>query len=103
MLTPPPTTTSPPGVLTNERRGTVRHELQQADKYLSLELAGCASINRREQLEFAQAAVRDALRRLDEDGDVASILVALEEIKIQDTKNPAATYIDFARAMLRRP
>ncbi len=81
----------------------MRHELQEADKHLSLTVTDGGSTNTQERLASAQAAVRDALRWIDEHGDAAAALVALEEIKIQDISNPAATHVDFARAMLRRP
>ena len=81
----------------------MRHELQEADKYLSLTVTDGGSANTQERLAFAQAAVRDALRWIDEHGDAAAALVALEEIKIQDISNPAATHVDFAIAILRRP
>jgi hypothetical protein len=102
MLTPS-ATALPPGLLTAARRRTVRHELQEADKHLSLVLMDGAAINTHEDLAFAQAAVRDALRWLDEICDAVAVLVALDEIKIQDISNPAAIHLDFARAMLRRP
>ena len=103
MLTPP-TVAFPPGPLTEARRSTVRHELQEADKHLNLALTeNRYPETRREHIEFAQAAVRDALRWIDDNGDPATVLVALEGIRIQDISNPAATHVDLARAMLRRP
>ena len=81
----------------------MRHELQEADKYLRLTVTDGESTNTQERLAFAQAAVRDTLRWIDEHVDAAAALVALEEIKIQDISNQAATHVDFARAILRRP
>ena len=94
------TTPLPPGELTDTRRRIVRHELQEAAKYLALSIADDMSTKAREHLEFATAAVRDALRWLNEDADAAVILVALGEIKVQAIMNPAVTHLHLARDVL---
>ena len=101
MLTAP-STTLPPGDLTDARRRTVRHELEESDKHLGLSLTEDRSPASRERLDFAQAAVRDALRWIDEGGDAAAILVALEEVNAQEFSDLAARHIVLARVMLRR-
>ena len=100
MLTAP-STTLPSGDLTDARRRTVRHELEEADTHLGLTLTEDRSPASRERLDFAQAAVRDALHWVDEGGDAAAILVALEEVNAQEVSDPAARHIVLARVMLR--
>jgi hypothetical protein len=95
--------TLPPGLLTDARRRTVRHELQEADRYLSLTLTDRKAAETCERLEFAQAAIRDALRWIDENGDAVTVLVALDGIQVQDISSPAATHITLARLMLNWP
>jgi hypothetical protein len=99
MLTAP-STTFPPGDLTDARRRTVRHELEEADTHL-FTLTEDRSPASRERLDFAQAAVRDALHWVDEGGDAAAILVALEEVNAQEVSDRAARHIVLARVMLR--
>ena len=94
-------TTLLPGDLTDARRRTVRHELEEADKHLDLSLAEDRSPDSRERFEFAHAAVRDALRWVDEGGDAAAILVALEDVNAQEVSDRAARHIVLARVMLR--
>ena len=100
MLTAP-STTLPPGDLTDARRRTVRHELEEADEHLGLSLTEDRSPASRERLDFAQAAVRDALHWVDEGGDAAAILVALEDLNVQEISDRAARHLVLARVMLR--
>ena len=87
--------------MTDARRRTVRHELEEADKHLGLSLTEERLAASRERLDFARAAVRDALRWVDEGGDPAAILVALEHVNVQETNDRAARHIVLARVMLR--
>jgi hypothetical protein len=79
----------------------VRHELDEADKHLGLGLTEDRSLDSRERLDFAHAAVRDALHWVDEGGDAAAILVALEDMNVQEISDRAARHIVLARVMLR--
>jgi len=64
-------------------------------------LAGEPEGGKRSRLEFAQAAVRDALRWADDSGDCASILVALEEVWVGDLSAVAARHVEVARELCR--
>jgi hypothetical protein len=79
--------------------GSLRHGLQQADQDLAAALFVERDPSRESRLEFAQTAVRDALRWVNEDGDAATILVALEEVHIGDLSAAAARRIQLVRGL----
>jgi hypothetical protein len=89
------------GDLTDARRRTVRYELEEADKHLGFSLTEDRSPDSRERLDFVRAALRDALRWVEEGGDAAAILVALEDVNAQEISDRAARHIVLARVMLR--
>jgi DNA-directed RNA polymerase specialized sigma24 family protein len=82
-------------------RNTMRDRLQQADHTLAQTHAEDHNPASRERLEFAHAAVRDALREVSDNGDAAVILVALEAVGIGDLSAPAARDIEAVRAICR--
>jgi hypothetical protein len=80
----------------------LRDHLQQGDHFLAEALAGERNVGKASRLEFAQAAVRDALRWATESGDCATILVALEEVLIGDLSPLAARHVEAARHLCRQ-
>jgi hypothetical protein len=75
----------------------LREHLRQAYRCLDEGIAGERDDGRRLRLEFAQVSVRNALRWVDDSGDCASILMALEEVLIGDLSAVAARHVQVAR------
>jgi hypothetical protein len=71
--------------------------LLQGDRWLAAALAGERDVGRMSRLEFAQAAVRDALAWATESADCTTILVALEGVWVGDLSPLADRHIEAAR------
>jgi hypothetical protein len=79
----------------------LREHLQQGDRWLAEAIAGERDAGKMSRLEFAQAAVRDALGWATESADCATILIALEEVWIGDLSPLAARHVEAARDLCR--
>ena len=79
----------------------VRDHLLQGDRWLAAALTGERDVGKMSRLEFAQAAVRDALGWATESVDCATILIALEEVWIGDLSPLAARHVEAARDLCR--
>jgi hypothetical protein len=80
---------------------TLRDHLQQGDRWLADALAGERDVVKMSRLEFAQAAVRDALGWATESADCATILIALEEVSVGDLSPLATRHVEAARDLCR--
>jgi hypothetical protein len=87
--------------LTAEKIRRIRHELHQAESGLTRSFADERNAGRRERLEFARAAVLDALRWLDAGAEAVEILAALDEVSVGDMNSMAAERIEIAREFCR--
>ena len=80
----------------------LRDHLLQGDRWLAAALAGEHDVGRMSRLEFAQAAVRDALAWASEGVDCTTILVALEGVWVGDLSPPADRHVEAARNLCRQ-
>jgi hypothetical protein len=79
----------------------LRDHLKQGDRFLAEALAGQRDVGKMSRLEFAQAAVRDALGWATECADCATILIALEEVWVRDLSPLATRHVEAARDLCR--
>lgn len=79
----------------------LRRQLREADHWLGRRLAENQDPGSRARLEFARLAVQDALRRVNDSGDAATILVSLERVSIGDLSAQATRHIQGARVQCR--
>jgi hypothetical protein len=79
----------------------LRDHLQRGDRCLDEALAGERDVGKMWRLEFAQAAVRDALGWATESADCATILIALEEVSVGDLSPLATRHVEAARDLCR--
>jgi hypothetical protein len=85
---------------THTDRSTLRDQLQRADQCIGKSLAANHhNPGYKERLEFAESAVRDALRRVNDSGGAGTILISLDGIWIGDPA--AARHIETARVLCR--
>jgi hypothetical protein len=75
--------------------------LLQSDRWLAAALAGERDVGKMSRLEFAQAAVRDALAWATERADCATILIALEGVWVGDLSPLAERHVDAVRELCR--
>ena len=81
---------------------TLRDQLQRADQCIRKSLAeDHQNPGYKERLEFAESAVRDALRRVNDSGGARTILTSLDGIWIGDLNAAAARHVETARILCR--
>ena len=81
---------------------TLRDQLQRADQCIGRSLAeDHQNPGYKARLEFAESAVKDALRRVDGGGDARTILTSLDGIWIGDLNAAAARHVETARVLCR--
>ena len=80
---------------------TLRDQLQRADQCIGKSLAEDHQNLGKARLEFAESAVKDALRRVDGRGDARTILTSLDGIWIGDLNAAAARHVETARVLCR--
>jgi hypothetical protein len=85
----------------SDNKKQLREHLLQAEDALAESKAREPNVDNRDRLDFAQAAVQDALRWLNETGDAATIQAALEEVMIGDLDALAAQHIERVRSICR--
>ena len=87
---------------THTDTSTLRDQLQRADQCIGKSLAeDHQNPGYKERLEFAESAVRDALRRVNDSGGARTILTSLDGIWIGDLNAVAARHIETARVLCR--
>ena len=79
----------------------LRDHLQRGDRWLAEAIVGECDVGKMSRLEFAQAAVRDALGWATESADCATILIALEDVWVRDLSPLAARHVEAARDLCR--
>ena len=83
-------------------RSTLRDQLQRAEQCLGRSLAeDHQNPGYKARLEFAESAVRVALRRVDGGSGAWTILTSLERIWIGDLNAAAARHVETARVLCR--
>ena len=81
---------------------TLRDQLQRADQCIGKSVAeDHQNPGYKARLEFAESAVKDALRRVDGGGDARAILTSLDGIWIGDLNAAAARHIETTRVLCR--
>ena len=87
---------------THTDRSTLRDQLQRADQCIGNSLAeDHQNPAYKARLEFAESAVRDALRRVNDSGDARTILTSLDGIGIGDLNAAAERHVETTRVLCR--
>ena len=87
---------------THTDRSTLRHQLQLADQCIDKSLAeDHHNPSYKARLEFAESAVKDALRRVKDSGDARTILTSLDGVWIGDLNPAAARHLEITRVLCR--
>jgi hypothetical protein len=87
---------------THTDRSMLRDQLRRADQCIDKSLAeDHHNPGYKERLVFAESAVRDAMRRVNDSGGARTILTSLDGIWIGDLNAVAARHVETARVLCR--